>query len=280
MLPRLVARGSTETCDIQQLWSALDLDIDRAQIRQQSFPYLVWQIYNPYPRDPSLDVPELVIIRDETESGTDLRFGDHPATRGIEELLFQFTGYVRPLPNSSLEFSKLIETGRAGRILTFDFVTSQQNEQLRSRSRGTADNQFTLAAQIKGIDADRALQSDALKPSKSNTNVIYVCDVDLLADFFVDLRNNPIRNGIEYRFQDMSFVLNIIDSLLGDESYLELRNRKQRHVTLRVVEQTIEDAVRKGDEEAQQFEKEFVRERNAVQAKIDAELKPVESEIM
>jgi hypothetical protein len=68
-------------------------------------------------------------------------------------------------------------------------------------------------------------------PSSAGKSAIWglLAYIDLLADTFVDLRNFPIRNGIEYQFQNMSFFQNSVDSLVGEDPYGDLRNRKQKH---------------------------------------------------
>ncbi len=281
LLPRAVVRSSRDTGKIQDLWDALDLDIDQVQRGNQSFPWIVWQLQseNPYPRDRALDAPERVIVRDESPN-TDPRFGNHPSTIGISELYFQYAGYMRNIPNSSLEFEPLIQTNKAGRILWPDY-TSTNSELVRGTRRGSAQQQFVLAAYIHGSQANiqELKSSEDTKPSKSKTNVIYICDLDILADYFVEIRNFPIRAGIEYRFQNMSFVLNVIDSMVGEDAYLELRNRKFRHVTLHVVERTTEKAMQKVYEEKQRFEKDAITAENEIKSKINEEITPLEDEI-
>ncbi len=279
---RLFNRNGSETADIQELWDALDLDVDRVRSSDQGtpvlIPYLVWQLReNPYPRDSQLNLPELVLIRDE-DPETNPRFGDHPSTRGITELYFQLTGYIEPIQNSQLVFDPLVSTGelsKAGRILLSNFVGAP-NEQARAAQRGSANRHFYLAAHIHGdpIDDTPPPSLDDLVKSKNKTNVIYVADMDLLADYFVDIRNYPIQRGIEYRFQDMPFVLNLIDSLTGESTYFDIRNRKIRNVTLRVVEATTEDAMQEVYDLTQENEINFGIAREEIQNKIQQEIGP------
>ena len=115
---------------------------------------------------------------------------------------------------------------------------------------------------------------DDVVQSKNKTNVIYVADMDVLADYFVEIRNNPIQRGIEYRFQNMSFVLNLIDSLTGESTYLDIRNRKFRNVTLRVVEATTEEAMQEVYDLTQENEINFSSAREEIQSKIQQEIGP------
>ncbi len=291
LLPRTMARAGAETADIQKLWDALDLDVDRVMREQQDFPWIVWQLSseNPYPRDSILDQPERVVVRDEN-SDINALFSSHPVTDGIDELYFQYVGYIRPSGNSTLKFEPLVKTSNAGRILLYDWLTAGNSESLRNNARGSANASYCVAAHITGPNATDA-PSIALEetnkiaaapingPSKANTNVIYICDIDVLADLFVESRNYPIRNGIQYRFQNMAFVLNAVDAMAGEEEYLGIRNRKERHVTLRVVENTTEDAMGKVYQATQNFEKDFTIARNEIQQDLESSLRPLADQI-
>ncbi len=291
LLPRTMARAGAETADIQKLWDALDLDVDRVMREQQDFPWIVWQLSseNPYPRDSILDQPERVVVRDEN-SDINALFSSHPVTDGIDELYFQYVGYIRPSGNSTLKFEPLVKTSNAGRILLYDWLTAGNSESLRNNARGSANASYCVSAHIPGPNATDA-PSFALEetnkiaaapingPSKANTNVIYICDIDVLADLFVESRNYPIRNGIQYRFQNMAFVLNAVDAMAGEEEYLGIRNRKERHVTLRVVENTTEDAMGKVYQATQNFEKDFTIARNEIQQDLESSLRPLADQI-
>lgn len=284
--PRAVNRPTRESADIQKLWDALEIDIDRAQVRtaegeKQPASWLVWQLEseNPYPRNSSLNVPEQVIVH-EKDPNANPRFSRlHPATSGINELYLQYTGYLNAIPNSKLEFEPLVMTGNAGRIKVSDLMTIRNPDQLVS-VRGSANQSFPLAAAIRGSQtvAGQTVTADA-KPSKALTNVIYVADIDTLSDYFVEIRNAPIQSGIEYRFQNMNFVLNIVDALAGETTYLDIRNRKVNHVTLEVLEETYEEAMTEVYEQTNQFEIDITAARNKIEGEIKQRIQPLRDSI-
>jgi ABC-2 type transport system permease protein len=221
--------------------------------------YIVWQLpsENPYPRNNLLNQEERLIIHDR-DPNRDPRFSTDPATQGIDELYFQFSGYIQPVPKSALEFEPLVNTGTAGRILVYDFVYAPSKAD-QVNKRGAPNREFTIAAHIFGDKKDDPPPANAteLEKSKLRTNVIYVADIDTLADYFVQIRDFPIEDGVEYRFQNMSFVLNIIDALAGEDAYLGLRNRKVDHVTLEVVEKTYDDCMQRVYELDQQLQIDY-----------------------
>ncbi len=284
--PRAINRVSAESADLQSLWDALDLDVDFVQRQLEDgsslkIPYILWQLSseNPYPRDSKLNQQEQIIIHDR-EQKLDPRFSaTHPATQGIDELYFQFAGNIQPKPKSKLNFEPLVTTSRAGRVKVSDLLTMRR-EQLES-VRGSANQNFVIAAQITGNDAggDSPATPEAIQPSPAKTDVIYVADIDILSDFFVQMRDYPIRQGIEYRYQDMSFVLNVIDALADEETYLGIRNRKVKHVTLEVVERTYEKSMQEVYDQVQQFQIDFEVKRNQIMNDIAEKTRPLEAAI-
>lgn len=266
--PRSMNRAGNKPCDIQDLLDALEIDIDREPVPGQDveLAQIVWQRGNPYPRDPTLEQPEHVVLNQNPDNPNQEYFNaDHPATRGINQLYFQFGGYIKPDRNPTLDITDLVVTGNAGRILdrivalTFRGNLSDEERKVVEGGFGKDGSQYIMAAAIKGKKelTDLPEQVDQLKPDKSYTNVIWVADIDILADIFVQLRDQPIRNSIHYRFQNMSFVLNIIDALTGENLYQDIRNRRERHVTLKVVEETSDAAMNELYAETQQLEIEF-----------------------
>jgi len=285
--PRRLSRSSNETADIQKLWDALDLEVDFVRPtmpdgRTATFPYIVWQLpsENPYPRDNSLNQPARIVVHDRAGRLESNFASNQPATRGIDELYFQATGYLKPKTRSKLEIEPLVSAFPAGRINVGELVTAQNEQVLQSRL-GTANQKLVLAAKITGHELTSPLPESTteLKPTSARTNAIYVCDIDVLADYFVQIRNYPIQNGIEYRFQDMSLVLNIVDALAGEETYLGIRNRRVNHVTLGVVEARYEEAMQQVHVQNQGFQIEYDTELNKIKVEIAKKTQPLEDAI-
>lgn len=279
--PRTINRGG-QPADIQELWKALDIDTDREKTDDGRFvPWIVWQpsSVNPYPKNRQLSQPELVIVKNTDPLNPEID-SSHPAAYGIEQLFFQYAGYLKPTARTDLEFTPLVRVNNAGRLFG-DLAMPNVPPTIRDSRRGSADQQLVIAAAIVGSNASEASKQPPSKqaPSKSLTNVIYVADLDVLSDYFVDIRNQPIRDGIEYFFQDMSFVLNIVDALANEETFLGLRNRRFRHVTLGKIEAQKEVELQKVFELNNEFENLHNIEVKRAENDAKARLRPLESEI-
>jgi ABC-2 type transport system permease protein len=279
--PRILSRTGGKPGEIQELWDALDLNIYRTPFQGGlTSGWIVWQRGNPYPRNQVLDIPEHVILNQGQDNPSERYFdSEHPATRGINQLYFQYAGYLQPVRGAKLKFRDLVVTGNAGRME--EKIVNPQNPELANTKRGGDNSQFVIAAEIKGGQELTELPEkiDQLKPDKKYTNVIYVSDIDVLADLFVELRDNPIRNSIQYRFQNMSFVLNTIDALAGEDIYQDIRNRRERHVTLKVVENTTDEAMDELHAKTQELEKDFVIEEQKAAAEAIPKFKEIEKDI-
>ncbi|MEZ6096514.1 MAG: Gldg family protein [Pirellulaceae bacterium] len=287
---RKLPRPTLEAADITKLWDALEIDLDwrtRTVNRETGdeirVPWLVWQrAQNPYPRDPRFDQPEQLIVRDRTEEAIDRFNKDDTATKGINEVLFPYATYFQPKPNASLEFTDLVTTSTAGKILLSDLL-SAPNPQALDGMRQAADSNYVLAARIRGPLADEpvdALAKDS-KRSRDKTNVVYVSDVDCLHDVFVGLRDNPIdsETGIRYTFQNTPFFQNIVDSLAGISMYSELRSRQARYSTLQVVEREVENSKQEVYEQTQEFAKELQQAQEEIRVEATREISELQSEV-
>jgi ABC-2 type transport system permease protein len=283
-----------EKADIRQLWEAIgiqspgDVESSMRSMGPPLFaPEIVWQNFNPYPQLSGI-VPEFVFISENTRPGfsqTD------PITSGLQEVLFPFAGSIKRITGTPFEFEKLAETDGEisgsipySKAQMFDPATTQHGEVTGSKtiaarirgkqkSKSSADSDKAKAdaenkkEEDKKADADKnddEKKADSGKKRKSNRakdaplHVVYVADSDLMHDQFLTMRNRPDER-LQLRLDNLTFVLNIVDSLAGDDRFIEIRKRKLRYSTLKLVEsvtsQIKNEEVAKLDEAKKEMER-------------------------
>ena len=70
----------------------------------------------------------------------------------------------------------------------------------------------------------------------ARSNVVYVGDIDLMHSEFLRVRAQPNMSDIDWKFDNVTFVLNVVDELARDDRFLEVRKKQTRHSTLKLVE--------------------------------------------
>jgi ABC-2 type transport system permease protein len=90
-------------------------------------------------------------------------------------------------------------------------------------------------------------------PKEVDLHVVLVADIDMLSDAFFQLREmgESQENEINFQFDNVAFVLNVLDKLAGDERFIEIRKRRPHHHTLTRIEKETQAAQ---DDEAKAHE--------------------------
>ena len=268
--------------DVTKLWQAIGVEVpgEKGGFSPQGGPsgydaYIVWQRFNPYKKvQVSGFSNQFVFIRPEVPGNEDPFNANDPVTGGIEELLFPMPGAVSKVKDADVDFEPLVQTGvTAGTISFANWQANQENPLSLQAAEGPPRGKYVLAARVKGKSKDGATADgkDAKDGAKDGEkeggaqsgewkdkpiNVIYVGDIDLMASAFVRIRAQPDQM-FRWRFENVTFALNVIDALSGDDAYLDIRKRKTKYSTLTVIEKQSEEARTKEQEERTKFEEEY-----------------------
>src|SRR5947207_2826039 len=73
---------------------------------------------------------------------------------------------------------------------------------------------------------------DGKSPASGDVNVIFCADMDMISNEFFFIRDKEW-NGLQ--LDNITFVLNAVDELSGDDAFLALRSRRPEHRTLKKV---------------------------------------------
>jgi ABC-2 type transport system permease protein len=196
---------------------------------------------------------------------------EETAVSRFEELLLPFPGGVKQGLGAKTRFTPLISTGElsSGTVTANDLAANMRQRGRRPASWQPENTRFILGARIRGDapaevkpasapgkDAKTA-ESDA--PQPRGINATYICDIDMLDSQFVMLRNQPDPEN-NFRFDNVPFVLNVIDDLAGDKRFLEIRKRKPRHATLKQIQTHVTRIRDEETKQIQEFQKELDRQ--------------------
>lgn len=169
-----------------------------------------------------------------------------------------------------------------GKAASSDDKTKEDEEESAKKGQESAkgdDEKSNGEGKSDGND-DKKKSANAFVPGP--IHVIYTADIDCLANVFVELRSNPnneMMGDVKFNFENVSYVLNTIDYLSGDDRFLAIRTRKFSHPTLRAVEMQTENASAKTQEEIRRFMAELKEKSEAIDKERDEAIKKVRDEL-
>ncbi|MDZ4724344.1 MAG: Gldg family protein [candidate division Zixibacteria bacterium] len=234
---------------------------------------LIWDGYNPHPDLGQLQ-PEIVFIgrgNDNAEAFND----SVSATSGLQEVVALYSGYIYKAGNSPLQFKPLLKTGHLSGMLPWDQIVQRSFFGMglnRNPKRVPTGESYIIAAQVKGKPL--ANPDDTVVSSPSPIHVIMAADVDMISDQFFQFRERGMEN---FQFDNIAFVLNSMDLLVGDESFIDLRKKRVRHRTLKTVESQTRQFVERRLEEEKQAEVFAQQALNEAQQRLNEKVAQVQS---
>ena len=265
--------------DLKPLLDALNLDWPNNEI--------VWNPYNPIGSMPELP-PEFVFI--SKGSGGDEAFNpNQSAVSGLQQVVMMFGGTLRA-KGANPEFIPLLSVGDLGGTIPFSQTVQQSfmgvggiNTNRRHIPSGQG---YTLAARIEGkpaaatppADPAKKDQAKAAPPAGPEIHAIAIADLDLINEQFFEIRRRNRIDNPQLDFDNITFVLNCVDVLAGDEAYVGLRKHRPRHRTLSWLEKENQAFIKQGQDATKQAEDEARKELDDAQAKLDAAVAKVSQE--
>jgi len=258
-------RRSPPKGDIRKLWNLLGVDFSAEEI--------VWQDYNPYPKAGHFPT-EFVFIDEGCDAEEPFNQKDSISSR-LQQLLFPFPGSVAKLNTSDLDFTPLAKTGEeTGTVLFRDLMRMTPfgprgglNPDRRKIPTGMS---YVLASHIQGqvpipsppaddAEPENGKKDEPPKPKEATIDVVLVADIDMLSRDFFRLREqgDVPEAGIHFNFDNVTFVLNVLDELAGDSRFIDIRKRRPVHRTLTKIEERTKEAKQEATDERERFIEEF-----------------------
>jgi ABC-2 type transport system permease protein len=232
---------------------------------------IIWDTYNPHPRF-NLAPREILFIDHDRFNQSD------PITSGLQEMVILNGGEVRAQGALPLTFTPLLTTTTvSGGVLKSQLFQNSffglQRVEPQYRPRGQA---ATLAARVKGtVSAPPPVPGQPPPGPPANVNVVFVADLDCISNLFFQLRAEGSEGAGGLTLDNITFVLNCVDVLAGDESYVELRKRRPKHRTLERFEELTKSHNQKMLDETKEAEEKAEKELDAAKAHLTAKVDEV-----
>lgn len=134
-----------------------------------------------------------------------------------------------------------------------------------------------------GTPDDKAAEDDALagkEPEKTELDVVLVADIDWIApDIFRVREMGDNADWVtDFKFQNVPFVLNILDVLAGDDRYVDLRKRTRAHRILTKVDEATEEYRKKSLDDQTKFMADAREQIQAAERDFNTKLAEFESQ--
>jgi ABC-2 type transport system permease protein len=242
--------------DLRPLLNTLGIEFEPNRI--------VWDTYNPHPQLRTLP-PEIVFVGKGSQSK--LPFQDSERiTSGLQEVVLLYPGALKPRSDAKTKFVPLMTTGASSGTLRYDQLVQRSifgTAMAQGLPHNPSNQQFTVAARVTR-DAS----------SGGSLHAVVIADADIMGEEFFDLR----KRGVEaFNLDNVTFVLNSIDELSGEGSFIALRKRRPRHRTLEAVEARTRVYEADRDREWQAAQATADRRLKEAQARLDAAVAAIQT---
>jgi ABC-2 type transport system permease protein len=109
---------------------------------------------------------------------------------------------------------------------------------------------------------------------EAEINVILISDIDCLygAFFHIRAQGDGDEDGSAMSFDNVTFVLNVLDDLAGEQGMIEIRSRRPAYRTLTKVNEATESAREEAEKNRTEYIKKFEESTRKAQEQLDAEV--------
>jgi len=231
---------------------------------QWSRDAIIWSETNPHPTLADAD-PEILFITESSANEQPFN-SESLITSGLQEIVMLYSGSLqRHDRDGTAQFStvELLRTGvDSGRVLWTDLVSMNifGVRMKPSPRRVRIGEQYVTAMRVTG-----APESEGDEPAPK-VDVIMVADADIVSELFFNFRR---RGGTDFNFDNVTFALNCVDVLAGDESFVALRKHRPQHRTLSRLEQLTEGYEQQRRAEIERAEQRAEEQLAAAQQRLD-----------
>lgn len=231
---------------------------------------VVYDRMNPHSQFGTLP-PEYVFI---SRSGNprEAFSSESPITEDLHDIVCLYPGSLQAMDGrKDVEVLPLLQTsGESGLLEWEDYIsqsfspfTMSSTAQINPNPR-RFDDKFAhvIAAHVTGNEKDQPL------------NVIFCSDIDMISDWFFMERNS---GNLDIAFDNVTFVLNAVDALADEDSFIQLRSRRAELRTLQYVENQTRELRTRLNQEEKEADDEMKKRLDDARSELQAEVEKIKA---
>lgn len=239
--------------------------VDLLEIEWQN-NVVVWDLTNPHPQFAEIP-PEYVFITPLNKNPEAIN-RESDVTSGLQEVLVLNAGRVRWLPSSKLKHEPLLRIGTDSGYVRFDDLIEASFFGMQMKDPRTVRRSLSPAGEQGEVVAARITGEN----NGNKVDAIYVADVDIVSDALFNVVQSEM-HGL--KLDNVKFILNCVDVLAGDKSYVELRKRRPQHRALKEIQRQADEYRREAVKEQELAEEETRKEKDKLQAELDSDIEKI-----
>jgi ABC-2 type transport system permease protein len=206
--------------------------------------HVSFDLDNPEPQ--LAEVPRSIVVLGQRNGRGQFDGGDQTVD-GLAQIVTLFPGDLRPRLDADTLVEPILTTGARGGWDPFEKFVDESNFLFGLQFRGVPQDYHQLATS-DGLDKLMlgVRVSGGGAGGAREINAIVLSDLDMFADnFFSFYERGGDLDGdgqVDMRFDNVTFLLNVIDSLLGDQRFIDLRKRQPKFRRLTKVDEMTKKA--------------------------------------
>lgn len=215
--------------------------------------------------------PHITFVVDP-ESGPS-QLGGIEAIEGFDQVVLMHPGEISPAAGFEDKFEPLLSSSRSAGLTPFDDMVRRhplfgiQGPVPPLTQSPITGKQHVMAARI-------TREGDAEGEGPKPRNVVVLTDLDMFGQLFSQMYEKGTDfdgDGFDdVRFDNVPFFLNLIDTLAGDDRFIELRKRQQNYRRLSKVDEFTEKARKQRLESTEAANQLAEKKREEAQEQLDA----------
>lgn len=239
---------------------------------------IVFDTDNPHPN--FAGTPPHVVFVGKRPDGTDPFGGEDSVVAGLNEVVVLFAGELKAAAGHESEFVPLMSTGTRGGYNRFEEMT--ERHMLFGLQGPVLPRARTMISEPQVIAARVSSGETSGEGGTKGKNVVVVADLDMFGDqfFVLNERGGDIDgDGVDdIRFDNVTFLMNAIDTLSGEGGLVDLRGRKSMYRRLSKVDELTKQASDKRNSEVEAANAKAELDIKSAQDALDAAVKKIDED--